>query len=256
MGPDVEPVSLWLGRVAPVAAQAAAAGLVWLSDSERTRLDTLSAPLRRAQFLAGRWGARHLMAAVHGGDALADWCLHAPHDAPPRLVRGRQALHVAISHSGDHVACAISAAPVGLDLEVPRRPRDIAALCGGVCTAAEQARLRALPMAQRADHFYRMWTLKEAWLKRHGEGVSLARLAALHTQAVPSQEAAHEAAEGRSWQQGSMTLALVATAALAVEWHGTLGTVDETPPERWRVDEVQQSTEPTIPSLPTIRANP
>jgi 4'-phosphopantetheinyl transferase len=248
----VGPVSLWLGRVATVAAQAAAAGQTWLSDTERTRLDTLSAPQRRAQFLAGRWGARHLMAAVHGGDALADWCLQAPHDAPPRLSRGRQALHVAISHSGDHVACAISAEPVGLDLEVPRRPRDIAALCGGVCTAAEQARLRALPLAQRADHFYRMWTLKEAWLKRRAEGVSPARLAALHTQAVPS----HEAAEGRSWQQGNLTLAVLAAATLAVEWHGTLGAMDEAHPEHWRVDDIQWPMEAAIPSLPTIRANP
>jgi 4'-phosphopantetheinyl transferase len=248
----VGPVSLWLGRVAAVAAQAAAAGQAWLSDTERARLDTLSAPQRRAQFLAGRWGARHLMAAVHGGDALADWCLHAPPDAPPRLARGRQALHVAISHSGDHVACAISAEPVGLDLEVPRRPRNIAALCGGVCTAAEQARLHALPVTQHADHFYRMWTMKEAWLKRRGEGISLARLAALHTQAVPAQEAA----EGRSWQQGSLTLALLAPAALAVQWHGTLGAVNEARPEHWRVDEVQRPTEAEAHKLPTIHANP
>jgi len=231
----VMPVSLWLGRVTPVAAQAAAAGRDWLSDTERARLDALSAPQRRAQFLAGRWGARQLMAAAHGGDALADWCLDALHDAPPRLERGLQALHIAISHSGDRVACAVSAAPVGLDLEAPRRPRDIAALSTGVCTATEQARLQALPVAQRAGHFYRVWTLKEAWLKRRGEGVSLARLAGLHTQAVPP----CEAAEGRSWQQDGLTLALLAPTSLPLEWHGTTEAMGDTGPEHWRVDEIQ-----------------
>lgn len=227
-------VSLWLGRVTAMAAQAAALGQDWLSETERARLATLSAPGRRAQFLAGRLGARQLLAASHGGDALADWCLDAAPDAPPRLQRGLCALHVAISHSGDGVACAVSAEPLGLDLEVPRRQRDIAALCAGVCTTAEQARLQALPVARRTGHFYRVWTLKEAWLKRRGEGVSPARLAALHTQA----QAPHEAAEGRVWQQGGMTLALLAPASLPLEWHRTTGTVNEDRPEPWRVEEL------------------
>ncbi len=227
-------VSLWLGGVTPMAARAAALGLDWLSDTERARLATLSAPGRRAQFLAGRLGARQLLAASHGGDALVDWCLDATHDAPPRLQRGPCALHVAISHSGDRVACAVAAEPVGLDLEVPRRQRDIAALCAGVCTTAEQARLLALPMARRAGHFYRIWTLKEAWLKRRGEGASPARLAALHTQA----QAPHEAAEGRVWQQGGLTLALLAPTSMPLEWHGSTEPVSDASPERWRVDEL------------------
>lgn len=232
------PVALWLGRVAPTAAQAAAAGRDWLSDTERTRLDTISAPQRRAQFLAGRWGARQLMAAAHGGDALADWCLSASHDAPPRLERGRQALCVAITHSGDHVACAASPEPVGLDLEVPRRNRNIATLSTGVCTAEEQLRLRALPVPERAGHFYRAWTLKEAWLKCRGEGISLTRLAALHTRALPTRDGA----EGRLWQQGDVTLALIAPASLQVQWHGVTEAMDEA--EYWRVEEIEGSPAP------------
>lgn len=248
-------VSLWLGSVTHMAAQATALGPDWLSDTERARLATLSAPGRRAQFLAGRLGARQLLAASHGGAALADWCLDAAHDAPPRLQRGLCALHVAISHSGDRVACAISAEPLGLDLEVPRRQRDIAALCAGVCTTAEQARLQALPADQRAGHFYRIWTLKEAWLKRRGEGVSPARLAALHTQA----QAPHEAAEGRVWQQGGLTLALLAPTSLPLEWHGAAEVVKDERPEHWRVHEVRQApghTNAESATVPAIGANP
>jgi 4'-phosphopantetheinyl transferase len=230
----VASISLWLGRVTPLAAQAVALGRDWLSETERARLATFSAPGRRAQFLAGRLGARQLLAASHGGDALADWCLDAAHDAPPRLQRGLCALHVALSHSGDHVACAVSTEPLGLDLEVPRRQRDIAALCAGVCTSAEQARLQALPVDRRAGHFYRMWTLKEAWLKRRGEGVSPARLTTLHTQA----QAPHGTAEGRVWQQGGLTLALLAPPSLPLQWHATPNTVRDERPEHWRVDEI------------------
>jgi 4'-phosphopantetheinyl transferase len=227
-------VALWLGTVAHAEASATAAGHAWLSGTERTRLAAFTAPRRRAQFLAGRWAARQLLASAHGGDALADWSLDAAPQAPPRLVRGLRALHVALSHSGNHVACAVSAEPVGLDIEAPQRQRDTATLAEGVCTAAERARLLLLPAAERAGHFYRVWTLKEAWLKRRGEGVSPARLMSLQTTIAPGPEEA----EGRVWQQEGLTLALLASAALPVKWHGaSLAGPRASVPEYWCVQD-------------------
>jgi 4'-phosphopantetheinyl transferase len=227
-------VVLWLGTVAHAQASANAAGHEWLSGTERARLAAFTAPRRRAQFLAGRWAVRQLLASAHGGDALADWSLDAAPQAPPRLVRGLRALHVAISHSGNHVACAASAEPVGLDIEAPWRQRDITALAEGVCTATERARLLLLPAAERAGHFYRVWTLKEAWLKRRGEGVSPARLVSLQATMAPGPEAA----EGRVWQQDGLTLALLVPAALPVQWHGTrLVAPGEGGPEYWCVQD-------------------
>ena len=69
------------------------------------------------------------------------------------------------SHSGDYLSCAISEKPVGLDLERlrPIRPRLLRAL-----SSAERADVLALPPEQRDEAFFRLWTLKESWIKCQG----------------------------------------------------------------------------------------
>lgn len=226
-------VSLRLACVADMAARAEAAGCEWLSASERARLDAITAPGRRAQFLAGRWCTRQLLADEYGGDASRDWSLAAGAQEPPRLLRSplSNALCVAISHSGDWVACAVSSQPVGLDIEAPpRRERDVAALAHAVCTPREQARLSALAGADRQAHFLVVWTLKEAWLKQRIEGVSPGRLAALHTQA-----AAITDANARVWCAAGLTLALAAPLAAPLQWRGGPHELAQVPCSLWRV---------------------
>lgn len=56
---------------------------------------------------------------------------------------------------------------VGIDLEAIR-PRDVDALAGWVCCAAEREALAMLEPDARQLHFYRLWTLKEAFIKAAG----------------------------------------------------------------------------------------
>ena len=123
-------VDVWVGRLSAQAEAAQAAGLDWLAEDEQSRLVGMKGPRRRAQFLAGHWLARQRLAAVHGGDARRDWVLTAAVDGPPRVVcrepahrRGGQ-LKVALSHSGEWIACAVSTGAIGLDIEVPLPRRD------------------------------------------------------------------------------------------------------------------------------------
>lgn len=182
-----------LAGVGDQAEQARHGGLAWLSGDEQQRFASFTAPRRREQFLAGRWLARALLVQVHGGDALLDWPLSAAVGAPPSVLRGG-APCIAISHSGDWVACAIAAAPVGLDVETLAPRRDHAALAAAICTLREQERLLALSAARRPIELLLAWSLKEAWLKRRGEGLDLLRMAGLHTgpaaldEAQPAQE--------------------------------------------------------------------
>ena len=44
----------------------------WLSLEERGRLQSAEAPLRRRQFVAARWLARHLLSQAFGGPP-RDW---------------------------------------------------------------------------------------------------------------------------------------------------------------------------------------
>jgi 4'-phosphopantetheinyl transferase len=230
-----EPAAVDLGvdRIAVLATRAHEAGPQWLSPSERARLERIGTPRRRHEFIAGRWLARELLATVHG-TAPAAWSLSAEPSAPPRVQHPGLVVpvHVALSHSGPWVACAVAAQPVGLDIEAPSRSRDVESLAELVCTPAERLRLQALEPAQRPPAFYRLWTLKEAWLKRGCDAATPHRLAALH-----AREAQGLPADARVWQHSGVTLALVAPADAAVRWHGDAAFLQDRAPELWRVDD-------------------
>lgn len=64
-----------------------------------------------------------------------------------------------LSHSGGLALCALSDAPVGVDVEIVRPRR--AGLPRRLLSAAELARFDGT-----WEDFYRVWTLKESWCKR------------------------------------------------------------------------------------------
>lgn len=205
-------VHLSLGCVSEWVQESQQQGLAWLSPGEQARLARISASSRRNEFIAGRWLARRVLAAAHGGEATA-WVITAPHSGPPTVSGpARAPVYLSISHSGDKVACAVGGCPIGVDLEVPRRTRDFLALAEGVCSPEERQRLRAAEPASRSALFHECWTLKEAWLKSRGEDMSPGRLAQIHT--AP----ALRAAQARVWHGDGLTLALVAQPELEVEW--------------------------------------
>lgn len=148
----------------------------WLGAAEQARLATLSTEARQHSFLAGRWLARL---------AVQRWC---DIDRLPTLeVADSGACHVvsegevfvSISHSGDHVACAVAELPVGVDVESPGRPRDYLALAQAVHCDAQQERLARLAPTSRARCFLQDWTLKEAWLKAREQQVDFALMRTL-----------------------------------------------------------------------------
>lgn len=72
-----------------------------------------------------------------------------------------------LSHSGAYGVCAISNAPVGVDVEMIRPLRqDVAKR---FFTKTEQGYLSARP----AEEFFRLWTRKESFTKAIGKGLTL-----------------------------------------------------------------------------------
>lgn len=205
----------------------------WMSASERQRCEAIDATRRRAQFVSGRRLARRLLAAVYGGDALRDWTLSASENGPPSIDRapvGAPAgLSISISHSGALVAGVVAASPVGLDIEIPGRRRDVLELAKSVCSPAEQRRLRALEAGEREAHFYALWTLKEAWLKCRGRGLDLASLRNLHA------EPCDVGGNACSWYGLGAALSVVAESQVAVRWISPALGASFRPAQRWRL---------------------
>ena len=76
-----------------------------------------------------------------------------------------------LSHSGDMVICAVGDKPVGCDIEQIGTPREKVA--ERFFAPEEIEYLRSFPLADRAREFFRLWTMKESYIKMTGEGLKL-----------------------------------------------------------------------------------
>lgn len=80
--------------------------------------------------------------------------------------------HFNLSHSGEYVVCAVSNGEVGIDIQkwVPYKERTAERFFA----SEECDLLRELPVKQRMEMFYRLWTRKEAYGKYTGLGIGSA----------------------------------------------------------------------------------
>lgn len=82
-----------------------------------------------------------------------------------------EAVHYNCSHSGDWVLCAVGDAPLGVDVEVIKSgDLDIAKR---FFTGEEYTWLQELNGKERDIAFYKLWTLKESYVKALGKGLAI-----------------------------------------------------------------------------------
>lgn len=130
-----------------------------------------------------------------------------------------------LSHSGTLTALALARdVEVGVDVERPRRARDVLPLAQRFFAPAETAVLARLPAPAREAAFYALWTCKEAVLKALGRGIAfgLDRLefALDPTDGMP-RALAHIAVEGgRADQWHVRRFAPIERAFGALAWRG------------------------------------
>lgn len=81
-------------------------------------------------------------------------------------------LFFSLSHSGDKVCCALSLAEVGCDIEKIKKA-DLKT-AGRFFSSEENLMLSSLSDESEKDElFFRLWTLKESYMKATGKGLSL-----------------------------------------------------------------------------------
>ena len=79
-----------------------------------------------------------------------------------------------MSHSGGMAAYAFSLdCNIGVDIEQLRSDDDLIALAHRYFARAEYEELCGLPASHRMQHFFQLWTRKEAYIKAKGSGLSI-----------------------------------------------------------------------------------
>lgn len=144
-----------------------------LSEGEREREQRFTRADDALRFLVTRSHVRDVLARYTGGSPadlqFADGSHGKPYLASPQHAQ----VHFNLSHSSDLIVVAVSAgAGVGVDVEDARRRSAPLAVADRFFSLDEQRQLRAAGNGSVDHHFYRLWTLKEAYLKARGCGLN------------------------------------------------------------------------------------
>lgn len=133
-----------------------------------------------AKTLLLRRGLRTMGMGSYADLFTPDMLEHTPDGKP--FLADLPDIHFNLSHSGDYIACAFSDREIGLDLQEHSRTRiSILRIAGRFFSPEEHAAVLALPpdekeinpdnSACRLPFFYRLWSIKEAYLKYLGCGL-------------------------------------------------------------------------------------
>ncbi len=172
--------SVWYVRTsdagAPGGASKAAVG-TGLSRDEISRWRSFAAVEPANLYLLSRLMLRHVLTHCHPSIAPLGWCFAIEATGRPRIdaVPGTVGLHFSISHCQRAVAIAVASVEgIGVDVESTDVDAGMAtALLGQLHTSEVQELPRQQSGALNTRHMLGLWTLKEAYLKAIGTGLSV-----------------------------------------------------------------------------------
>jgi 4'-phosphopantetheinyl transferase len=138
-----------------------------LGPAESARLARFIRPQRRMQYVLGRMLLRHAVSHFTGLPATGITVFEREGNSPlVKLPSPYVAPSFSISHSAGWIACAASCdAPLGLDIEVVERGRDVSSIAEVAFSPHEQQYVLEAEGDERLARFYRVWTTKEALFK-------------------------------------------------------------------------------------------
>ncbi len=141
----------------------------FLSPEELTRAQTFKH--KQNEFVATRALVRKVL-AHYTGIPSASLEFARREQGKPYLANAPSPIYFNLSHSGNFAVLAISTAgEIGVDIETIR-PRNFLAIAERYYHADELKQLLATPEAEQEQLFFKLWTLKEAFFKATGGGIS------------------------------------------------------------------------------------
>lgn len=174
---DSSRVELWLARDPQLREPALLERLARIvSADERARIDGMNYEAGRHQQLVTRAMARSVLSNYLPEVPPSAWRFERGEHGKPMVARdmpeATRAPRFNLAHADGLVVMAVGRLPrIGVDVErVDDRAR--LAVARRYFSAAEADALDALPAGEQTRRFQRLWTLKEAWLKAMGTGIS------------------------------------------------------------------------------------
>jgi 4'-phosphopantetheinyl transferase len=146
-----------------------------LASDERLRAERFHFDRDRRRFIAAHGQLRMILGRYTGIDPHELEFSYGLNGKPFFASPPESTLRFNLSHSGELALVAIAhGRDVGVDLEEIRALDDAARIAERFFTRRENAALCALPEAARIEAFFCCWTLKEAYMKATGQGLSRA----------------------------------------------------------------------------------
>ena len=146
-----------------------------LSADEQDRCRRFVHPDDRHTYLVAHALVRTALSSYTGTDPAA-WVFSAGRYGKPEIAgpSGVPPIRFSLSHTTDLAAVALSIAnDVGLDVEHQERAVDCLGLARRFFAPVEAAHLASLRPDERTAAFFQYWTLKEAYVKATGLGLSM-----------------------------------------------------------------------------------
>jgi len=143
----------------------------FLSEDERIRAGRLRSSRSTDQFTVGRGILRSLLGRylLHTPEELV--FTFGPHGKPALADNLQKRLSFNVSHAGGLAVFAVANGfEVGVDIEEIHAISDLVATASIFLSPDELAEFKAMPTAWKLDHFFTLWTCKEAILKALGSG--------------------------------------------------------------------------------------
>lgn len=140
---------------------AVADALPYLDEKRRNRIRRLRIPLKRAQCVA----AGLLLTKALGKDGIAPDLTYGE-NGKPHLTDAPDT-HFSITHSDKWVFLAVSDGEIGIDAQMPRR------VCPRLAARSTSPEELSWVKENTEPNFTRLWTMKEAYLKYTGTGLTI-----------------------------------------------------------------------------------
>lgn len=145
-----------------------------LDITERQRAQAFKFAQDRDLYVAAHVFLRQVLSRYVKIDPATWRFTHNTYGKPAIANPGCAWLQFNLSHTHGSVACAVARErPIGVDVETRKQLINLPALCQYAFSPTEAANVLAQPLEQQEKRFFSYWTLKEAYIKARGMGMSL-----------------------------------------------------------------------------------